>query len=151
MSSRIEIEIAAMLSRSGLYVIGNPMFPLYTGTVVVMGADEKAGVIGRVFELTPGRELSTDPEHWAQMGTYVAGGPYSIQQCEEDEREEDERENQQIKDADELTFWRNFAAQALPFLTSYAGILSRLKMEAAEPVQALIDSVKPLEEQKPNE
>lgn len=140
-----QLEIAAMLSRNGLYIIANPMFPTWTGVAVVCDANEKEGKPGRLFQLVAGEELSTNPDAWEAKGSYVAGGPYSIQSCEEQERIDEVVELNQELIADELKFWRTFATKAAPFLTSYFDILSRLKMKEANDVKELLDSVKPID------
>lgn len=138
------LEIAAMLSRDGLYVLGNSLYQGWTGVALVLDAN-KNGQPGQVFNLVPMTELSTDPELWRDKGIFIAGGPFSVQTCEERERVDDANEVNQELAENELKFWRIFATQVRPILLHYQKLVKGFECES-ELVQELLDKVEPLDE-----
>lgn len=141
-----QLEIAAMLSRNGLYIIGNPTFQGWTGVAVVLDAKESEGKPGRLFSLIPGEELSTDAEAWAEKGSYVAGGPFSVQSCQEQERIDDATEEFMSTQEHEVKFWRQFAHQAEPFLKHYEMVMrANNQPERADAARELLKSITPID------
>lgn len=110
-----QLELDAMLTRNGVWILGDSNLPGLAMPVVVSGADEKLGYPGKMNALVQGKRCPTNASHW-KPETIVTGGPFTAHTCALALRNEEERDISEELLESELDTWKRLMMACLPMM-----------------------------------
>ena len=131
-----QLELAAVLSRDGLYILADSRVPNATIPVVVMG--------GQLYSLRIQEELSVAKDKWTDTA-YFAGGPYTAELCAEMTRQAESDEYRMELLESELAFWKSMVTKMEPAMALLRDMLmSAGRQDVAMQTQDILNELVPI-------